>query len=236
MEIEQLKKSAKGILHGKVYFPTTRNGSFYRTFAVHASTRQPPNAKFNTVSGGDKTAPMIHFDERLSNQKDCLASVLSSVQAFLKSLYGVTRDSFENELEYQRHLREYGIAGRGLYVFLEEDVHTDIGGASEGLATLLALMGYVVPASVCVTGFVQEINQIGNFGPEELKHTKIQSVDCVPEKIAGCRKCNISIGYPEVDKTDEPEMNTRSCSQAVPLCTVTDAVNFVCQNGAVTSF
>ncbi len=219
-------------LHGRMYFPTTKRKDdgtdvFFATIAVNASFSCPSESiQFRTM-GSDGRGPEIHFDPRISQQSDCLASVISSVQAWLKSLYETDNPTDGGKLAYMRNQRQFG-SGMNIWIYLDSDVE-EIGGASEGLAVLLALLGFHSLSSVCVTGFVQEGNLVGNLGMHQLLVTPIQSVDCVPIKIKGCLGRGISIGFPEKDSGDQ---RGSYGAEAKGLKTVGDAMDFITRHGA----
>lgn len=191
---------------GSCAFPTTIAGPdntrvFYQPITMYAASKNlEPSVTFGKIAPSTKGGYRLFADRRLLAEVSPALSVISSFQAWIMT---------------QPELKQ----PRDVYLWFTPDGN-GIGGASEGLATLLALMGYTSPPDKAVTGVVRLFGD-NVLSHEELLTMPIGSVDCIEEKVLGMEKEGKYLGYPTASG-----LRFRT-PYACGLNTVNDAIRFV---------
>ena len=160
---------------GEAWFPTTLNGTFFKTVKVTVAEGIPVNANDYACIAA-RNGPNIFMEKVLTIDGSTMSSVLSAFDAtaaFLQKgeFYSVTLD----------------------------DSKMGISGASEGLATVLAFMGLKLQNSMAFTGFVQHI---GDPDSHDVLDLSVEAVDSVAIKAKGCAAKGIMLFAGLKNKTD----------------------------------
>ena len=168
---------------GSCVFPTVVKAAdggdrFYRAFEIVVSTKPPDpvdgDVYFQSIGEkGDEF--VLHFDARFRDKNSTL-TVLSSVRAAVNS---------------RPELRE-----KNIFVYVKSRYIGDLSGASDGLAILIAAMGYTVPANLWATGFVESFTLSEDADVNEIA---IRKIDGVSAKLEGARKRGVKLIIPQGD-------------------------------------
>jgi len=181
------------IVLGSCRFPVTSGTggtdvTFGRFLTVVVTTVPLPNLSYLQFEGGPNKESMFRCQGDLMKREhttnnDGMFSILSAFNAMGLALGMATpRRKYISVPDWLPEL-------------------TKMGGASLGLATLVALLGYIVPDNVAVTGFVTTFGS-SETGMQPLRMLPVDGVDHVGVKARGALDTGVSLLYPMANEAD----------------------------------
>ena len=191
------KTHPKQTMLGTSFFPITLNGRFDCKCKLTVAKTPTEGSKYEKLGAFHQ----FYFPLAFSKNPDAALSVTSSYNAAV--LAGFVDGRVET------------------FLTLEPDTIGTICGASEGAATLMAMLGVIMPDNSMITGFIDSIG-CGEMTREELFRMKIQKIDQAKAKAIGAKEANIKLLLPHDNKA-EFEANSIP-SNVVFVETVGDAI------------
>ena len=179
-----------------IHFPVTQKKGgedvYFGNMTFYAAKTSPDISTVTWIkisTGSPHRAAQLYLDDRLFKDPSTALSVMSSFQGYCD--FADFKDTM---------WMWYTPKAPGLY------------GASEGIACLLAMMGY--KSDKCITGLVRVLGS----DAKDLLNYEVGTVDCVPIKAEGNRQKGVEFGFPAEDPYR---------GYGTPIKTVGDAVRFV---------
>ena len=203
-----------GYFVGTAKFPITQNGKYIGALLA-VSSHYPLGAAYayeELPKPADNSVMHFFIDAMLyrkingitasnrhefqSADKDAIMSVTSSFNFVAGHVCQIRRLNVERPSERPEVV----------YATVDKDNFTGasrLEGASEGLAFVLAFLGFKLgdkSTKIVFTGFVNSIGLESIQAP--LRHVLVQSIDCAGEKVEGCQRVGMDIFVPLGNQND----------------------------------
>ncbi len=182
-------------MEGRTYFPVTINGSFGAKCELRVTPEPIASSDAYTCVGIHK---QFFYPRAFSKNSDATNSIISSYTAAVQA--GRLKNTVPT------------------FLTLDPNDIKAIGGSSEGIATLLAMLGCQMDAASMITGFVDAVGMVSH---DDLMSLTIKPIDCVKAKAIGAAKCNLTLFCPAQNLN---EFNGVVPSCVVGVATVSDAL------------
>lgn len=185
--LNQIVKFVKQIrMIGRTVFPVTKDGMFAAAVPLVVSSK-PGDGSYSSC-GINK---QLHYSSCFSRNVDAMLSITSSYNAAVQS--GMI-DNTSN-----------------IYITVPGEFgHLSIGGASEGIAVLLALIGVKMPERVMATGFVDVVGSTA-MSRDQLMQLPIKRIDSACAKAKGAKEFSLRLLLPEGNRSDFKDEPVNVC-------------------------